>query len=143
MKFVIVESPFATNTIALKDGAPYEALEADNVLYARACLHDCLVNFGEAPYASHLLYTQDGILNDAIPEERTLGIKAGLEIGEKAELRVFYLDRGFSSGMQWGLRAALDLGQKCAVRRLGGAWDVGCDATLDLDQMIKIARAKS
>jgi hypothetical protein len=140
MKFVIVESPFATNTITLADGKSYQATEGWNVKYARACLHDCLVNHGEAPYASHLLYTQEGILDDDVPEERKLGITAGLEIGKKADLRVFYLDRGFSSGMQWGLRSALELGQECVVRRLGGIWEVGYDPELDLDTMIKLVR---
>lgn len=140
MKFAIVESPFATNTITLADGKTYEATESWNIHYARACLHDCLVNHGEAPYASHLLYTQEGVLDDKVPEERDLGIRAGLEIGKKAALRVFYLDRGFSSGMQWGLRAALELGQQCAVRRLGGTWDVGFDPGLDLDAMVELVR---
>jgi hypothetical protein len=33
---------------------------------------------GESPIASHLLYTQPGILKDDVPEERPLGIEAGL-----------------------------------------------------------------
>jgi hypothetical protein len=48
-----------------------------NVKYARACIRDNLVR-GEAPIASHLLFTQLDILDDAILEERQLGINAGL-----------------------------------------------------------------
>jgi hypothetical protein len=48
-----------------------------NVKYARACIRDNLVR-GEAPIASHLLFTQLDSLDDAILEERQLGINAGL-----------------------------------------------------------------
>lgn len=56
MRLVIVESPFAGDV-------------EENIKYARAAVRDCLMR-GEAPIASHLLYTQEGILNDDIPEER-------------------------------------------------------------------------
>lgn len=91
MKLVIVESPYA--------GAVQQ-----NVHYARLCLADCLKR-GEAPIASHLLYTQPNVLNDDIPEERALGIAAGLAWRSVAEKAVFYVDRGWSSGMT----AALEL----------------------------------
>lgn len=125
MEFVIIESPFATRSITLSDGNEYICQEGANVAYARACMHDCLVTHGQAPYASHLLYTQEGVLDDSIPEERDLGIKAGLEIGRKATLRVFYVDRGVSSGMRWGFRFGLELGQPYEIRTLGGDWDIG------------------
>lgn len=140
MKFVIVESPFATNTITLPNGTEHVVEEWGNILYARACLHDCLVNHGQAPYASHLLYTQEGVLDDAVPAERELGIKAGLEIGRQAELRIFYLDRGFSSGMKWALKFALEIGQDCEVRRLGDGWGVGWEPDLTLEGMIELVR---
>ena len=140
MKFVIVESPFATNTITLPDGTEHEVKEWGNILYARACMHDCLVSHGEAPYASHLLYTQEGVLDDTVPTERDLGITAGLEIGRKAELRIFYLDRGFSSGMRWALKFALEIGQECEVRRLGDGWSVGWEPDLTLERMIERVR---
>lgn len=85
MKLVIMESPFA--------GAVQQ-----NVHYARLCLRDCLLR-GEAPIASHLLYTQENVLDDLIPSERALGIGAGLAWREVAESAVFYVDRGWSSGM--------------------------------------------
>lgn len=44
---------------------------------------------GEAPYASHLLYTQ--MLDDTIPAERELGIKAGFAWGDGVR-RVYYSD---------------------------------------------------
>lgn len=85
MKRVILESPYAGD------------IEA-NLKYARACTYDSLKR-GEAPIASHLLYTQEGILKDCIPEERSLGISAGLAWLDVADLHVFYVDRGWSSGM--------------------------------------------
>ena len=47
-KFVIIESPFAGNI-------------RKNINYARKCMKDCLMK-GEYPFASHLLYTQKGII---------------------------------------------------------------------------------
>jgi len=148
MDFVVVESPFATSTIFLPEGTDH-ILTAEggfvitqhwNVQYARACLHDCLVRHQEAPYASHLLYTQEGILNDNVPAERDLGIRAGLEIGRAAKRRIFYVDRGFSRGMDWGLNFALEIGQPCEGRRLGGSWDLGWEPDFDLDAMTRILR---
>lgn len=85
MKLVVIESPYAG--------------EVDkNVEYARKCIKDALGR-GEAPIASHLLYTQPGILDDTIAEERALGIGAGLAWAYAAEYAVFYVDRGVSNGM--------------------------------------------
>lgn len=84
-KLVIIESPYAGE------------IEA-NVAYARRAVRDSLLR-GEYPIASHLLYTQPGILRDEVPEERALGIKAGLEWRLVADQAVFYIDRGWSAGM--------------------------------------------
>lgn len=54
LRLVIVESPYAGD------------IEA-NVAYARRCLRDSLAR-GEAPIASHLLYTQEGVLRDDVPD---------------------------------------------------------------------------
>lgn len=112
MSLVVVESPFGHEN-------PVEVQK--NIDYARACLADCLER-GEAPYASHLLYTQPGILRDEIPEERERGIRAGLAWGDRAHLRAVYVDRGISKGMQLGIDRAVVLGQGIEYRRLGGAW---------------------
>lgn len=83
MKLVIIESPFAG--------------EVDkNVEYARRAMLDSLSR-GEAPIASHLLYTQ--MLDDNIQEHRALGIGAGLAWRKVCDLPVFYVDRGWSGGM--------------------------------------------
>lgn len=85
-RLVIIESPYAGDVEA-------------NVAYARRAVRDSL-NRGEYPIASHLLYTQPGILDDAIPEQRHLGIAAGLAWRAVADRAVFYTDRGWSSGMK-------------------------------------------
>ena len=91
---VILESPYAGNV-------------KRNVQYARECVKHSL-SLGEAPIASHLLYTQDGILNDEIEEERKLGIDAGLAWKNVAEKHVFYIDFGMSKGMEYGLKYATE-----------------------------------
>ncbi len=108
MRRVIVESPYA--------GKDDEEIKR-NVRYARACLRDCLLR-GESPFASHLLYTQEGILDDKIHEERELGIHAGLEWGGVAECTVVYLDYGISSGMEKGILRAKKEKRPIEYRRL-------------------------
>lgn len=86
MKLVIIESPYAGDVEA-------------NLSYARKAMADSIHSYGEAPIASHLLYTQPGILDDAIEHERTLGIAAGLAWRSVAQEAVFYVDRRWSKGM--------------------------------------------
>lgn len=110
-KRVIVETPYkAATKIGLKR----------NLEFARACAHDCLVNHSEAPFLSHLLYTQPGILDDNIPEERQDGIDAGLAWGEAAEATIVYLDRGVSTGMYYGAQNAQDNHRPVICRSLQG-----------------------
>lgn len=90
MKLVIIESPYAGD-VAL------------NLRYLRAALRDSLSR-GEAPYASHALYTQEGVLDDTVHAERVQGIAAGFAWWHAAGLICFYTDLGMSRGM-W---AALD-----------------------------------
>ena len=105
MNRVILESPYA-GAIKL------------NVLYARFCMHDCLVNHNESPYASHLLYTQEHVLRDEIPGERKLGIDAGFIWRAVADYTVFYLDLGMSSGMKLGLEHLRETEQEFYERQL-------------------------
>lgn len=97
MKLVILESPYAGNIVQ----------RWLNRRYARACVRDCLLR-GESPSVSHLLFTQRGILRDEIPEERTLGIAAGLAWRRVAEKSVVYIDRGISNGMRIGIQTAVN-----------------------------------
>ena len=85
--------------------SPYAGDIERNIEYARMCMKDSFKR-GEAPFASHLLYTQEGILNDGVKQERDLGIEAGLEWGKLAELTAVYIDYGITSGMQYGIENA-------------------------------------
>ena len=107
-KLVVIESPFK--------GKGYHETEL-NILYAKACVRDCLIR-GEYPYASHLFYTQDGILDDKNKEERGLGINAGIAWGSLAPKRVIYIDRGISTGMEDGIAAAKKAGKIIEYRNL-------------------------
>ncbi len=111
MKRVIIESPFAGRTLE-------EA--AKNLAYARACFRDSLLR-GEAPYASHLLYTQPGILDDSNAIERKQGIEAGLEWGLVADTTVVYRDLGISRGMDQGIAAARTVNRPIEFRSLSNA----------------------
>jgi hypothetical protein len=94
MKLVIIESPYAGDV-------------ARNLRYLRSCIRDCIKR-GESPYASHRMLTD--ALDDNDPEERELGIKAGLAWREAMYvtasgnlinvLPVFYVDLGNSGGMR-------------------------------------------
>lgn len=110
MRRVILESPFAGDV-------------ERNIAYARAALRDCLLR-GEAPLASHLLYTQPGVLDDDAPDERALGIEAGLVWGQLAEATVVYADRGISKGMHQGIEHAQREGRPVETRFLRGGWSL-------------------
>lgn len=93
MQLVIIESPYA--------GAKESPLGAqidlqENKLYLNRCIRDCVLR-AETPYASHKMLTDSLDDNDAV--ERELGIRAGLDWRRVASERIFYVDRGWSSGM--------------------------------------------
>lgn len=96
--------------------SPYQGGKKENVKYAQECLRDSLLK-GEAPIASHLLYTQ--ILDDDIPAERSLGIRAGLAWLKMADKHVFYIDKGISSGMKLALELSDQLEKVIEFRRVG------------------------
>lgn len=85
--------------------SPYAGDVERNLKYARECLKDSLTR-GESPIASHLLYTQEGVLNDEIKEDREKGIHAGLDWLSVAEKHVFYVDYGISKGMSYAFEYA-------------------------------------
>jgi len=87
---VLIESPFAGDRVR-------------NLAYLKAAIKDCLGRT-EAPFASHGFYPL--VLDDDVPEERALGIEAGLVWGEAADLTVVYTDLGISTGMTIGIERA-------------------------------------
>lgn len=103
MKLVIIESPYSGATAANKE-------------YARDALLDCLQR-GEAPLASHLLYTQ--VLDDTIPNERAQGMAAGWAWIGQADKVAVYTDFGITPGMQQGIDLAVGRGLEVEYRELG------------------------
>ncbi|MGH6822589.1 MAG: hypothetical protein ACREC4_03715 [Methylocella sp.] len=92
MRRVILESPYAGAT-------------EENIAYACRCMRGSLAR-GEAPFASHLLYTHPGILDDMIAADRMHGIAAGQAWLLVAEACVVHTDMGVSEGMACGIVAA-------------------------------------
>jgi len=105
MKRVIVESPYAGHVPV-------------NEIYGELCMHDCLVNHNEAPYASHLLYTRTWVLRDEVPEDRKLGIEAGFYWREVAEQTNFYVDFGITPGMDLGIKDCDEKNNPYEIRTL-------------------------
>jgi len=99
--------------------SPYSGDRARNERYLVACMRDC-IGRGEAPYASHRMFTS--ALDDNDPRERELGIRLGLEWGRAAHATVVYTDLGISSGMATGIASARMAGRLVESRVLGGAW---------------------
>ena len=102
MILVILESPFAGDTIK-------------NIEYAKKCMFDSLKR-GEAPMVSHLLYTQ--CLDYNIPEQRFMGIDAGLSFGKVCSKTVVYTDLGISKGMQYGIDRAKNENREIEFRKI-------------------------
>lgn len=127
-KFVIVESPFA-------------GYVPRNIAFARACIRDCILR-GEAPYASHLLYTQPGVLDDSILAERELGMGLGWNIMVRADLVAIYTDLGWSSGMTRGKEAAITAGVAYEERTLGpaGIWQANWEGQYKHTSLAEFSR---
>lgn len=106
MRPVILESPYAGDVEL-------------NIRYVRACMADCF-ECGDAPFPSHALYTQPGVLDDNDPEQRKLGMEAGFVWGERADATVVYIDLGISRGMREGIARAEAVGRPVEMRRLPG-----------------------
>ena len=104
MRRVILESPYAGDVEA-------------NVAYARAAVRHSLLR-GEAPMASHLLYTQPGVLRDEVADERQHGIDAGLAWRGVADASVVYTDMGVTPGMEYGIAAAREAGLPVEFRSI-------------------------
>src|SRR5262249_26059565 len=102
---VIVESPFHG--------------EFKNVKYAREAVRDC-INRGESPFASHLLYTQKGLLDDKSPSERRKGIDAAISWLQVADYVCVYMDLGVTPGMVVGIARAARLDKPIRLRWIRG-----------------------
>lgn len=109
MRCVVLESPYRGKT---------ESERLANIDYARRAVRDALER-GESVMASHLLYPQDGILDDDDKIERATGINAGHAWLHRADCLVVYIDRGISEGMEAGIKVARFHGIKIEERSIG------------------------
>ena len=110
---VYVETPYSAS-----NGHTIE----ENVEYARECMKDCLLR-GEAPFLSHLLYTQypnKGFVSDDDEKHQIVGrenaIKAGFSWASVADKTVVYTDYGISGGMKLGIDDAVGCGRVVEYR---------------------------
>lgn len=117
LRSVVAPSPHRDGPRRVVVESPYAGDVEINTAYARAAMRDCLER-GEAPFASHLLYTQPDVLDDAVPTERGLGIEAGLAWGSLADATVVYTDLGITPGMEKGIDQARTEGRPVEVRTL-------------------------
>src|SRR5690348_2614032 len=105
---VILESPYTESDLYSRDA---------NMAYLARCLHDSC-HRGEAPLASHGLYTMAGVLDDSKSYERRYGILCGYAWWSWADLIVFYTDHGWSKGMIAAYERAQKLGFRFQFRSL-------------------------
>lgn len=86
--------------------SPYRSVSSRelqrNLAYARA-LCRFVLDRGDVPFASHLDITQ--CLDDRDPQQREQGIVAGLARLRVADIHLFGVDLGWSSGMDWARRS--------------------------------------
>lgn len=102
MHRVIIESPYAGDLDR-------------NLEYLRLTIRDS-VRRGEAPFASHRMYP--GALDDNLPVEHRAGILCGFVWWEVADFIAFYIDYGFSPGMEEARRQAVLREKPYVVRRI-------------------------
>lgn len=117
MRRVIIESPYTGREAGDQQGVE------QNLQYLRECLRDALRRF-EAPFASHGLYTQPGVLDDNKTDERRQGIEAGFAWRSVADATIVYTDLGITKGMQYGIDDAKQHGRPIEYRKLAeiGSW---------------------
>lgn len=134
IKFVQIESPYAHTS--------EKGIEA-HIAYARLCMRDALLR-GETPIASHLLYTQPTILNDAIKEERLRGMQAGFDLAMELDATcVVYTDLGVSKGMERGMEFARAQFRDVELRTLDSAFSLDMQTIRRLLEHERAARALS
>jgi hypothetical protein len=97
--------------------SPYSGDTETNIAYARRALLDSL-SHGEAPIASHLLYTQ--VWDDADPQQRAAGMRAGWAWIRRdvIDALVAYTDLGISKGMSAGIEVAEAYGVPVEFRKI-------------------------
>lgn len=147
MKIIIIESPFAGRN---------HAHRALNEAYLAACQRAALYN-SEIPLASHRSFT--AALDDRIPEERELGIAAGLQLAravadlstiagpgapdDQARCIVFCIDLGWSGGMTKAAAFYREQGIPWFCRSIGDDWQRGLYRIKDHETNLPLGQVQS
>jgi len=98
--------------------SPYAGQIERNLAYARECLLHSLVR-GEAPFLSHLIYTQ--VLDDSNYAQRFLGLRCAASFRAMCKILAVYTDLGISPGMLEGINHARELGLDIQMRKIYNA----------------------
>lgn len=96
--------------------SPYAGDVELNMRYLNICIRDSILNYREAPFASHMFYT--GALDDSASVEREAGMCAGFNWHGVADRVVVYYDLGISNGMTTGIENAEFMGIPVTYRKL-------------------------
>lgn len=116
LTLVSLESPFASDPLA-------------NIAYAYEACKDS-ISKGESPYASHLLFPQ--FLDDKDPTQRAEGLRLSDAWRHQAAKIIFYLDKGWSAGMQHALDFVKTHGKHAEFRVLKGNLDPNLLASIGI-----------
>lgn len=115
LKPVVYESPFASTD--------FDTF-ARNIAYARLLIREGATGYNEAGIASHVIWTQPGILRDTVESERNLGIACGIVFANMAKQgiigHIYGIDLGWSKGMLRSKEYVLANGGEIVERRLAG-----------------------
>ena len=96
--------------------SPYAGDIARNMVYLERCIRWCAEN-GWAPYASHKMMTD--ALDDHKPDERILGLQCGYAFRRLVGQRIFFIDYGYSHGMQLAAKLYFDEGLSSIEQSIG------------------------
>jgi hypothetical protein len=132
---VVYESPFASTDLDTF---------ARNIAYARLLIREGATGYNEAGIASHVIWTQPGILRDTVESERNLGIACGIVFANMAKQgiigHIYGIDLGWSKGMLKSKEYVLANGGEIVERRLAGAGErfySRLDFEVTLDEIIR------
>jgi hypothetical protein len=115
MKLIAVESPYGSDD--------WQEI-AENIHYLRACMHYVHLQ-GNAPYASHAISTQPGVLDDSDKGpggERETGIFGGQAIADRMDEKWVFMDKGMTTGMEYGYKRSGEINQPILIKELGPDW---------------------
>lgn len=104
VELVLLESPYYTED---------KSAMKENIKFAEECMRNSLMR-GEAPMASHLLYTR--VLKE--DGERSIGMSAALSWQTVVDKLVVYSDRGITDGMTESINLAAKKGLRIEYRTL-------------------------